>query len=108
MNLVLVAGTAVGAIANVLALWFALRARRQRFARALDREIRDAVWEYARACHESREPHSLSSFSPTELLTARADEFASEAIRTAALDLFENRSIGGGWSTTARQCHDGR
>lgn len=86
MNMVLVVGTLVGAIANVLAVWLALRARRRRFAHALDQEIRNAVWEYAEACHASGKPHSLSSFSPAELLSAKAGETTSEEVLNASRD----------------------
>jgi hypothetical protein len=67
VNLALVAGTLVGAIANVLAVGLALRARRRRFMRTLDDEIRRAVWDYALVCSENGTSHSLSGFSPAEV-----------------------------------------
>jgi hypothetical protein len=89
MSLLLAVGTVVGATANVVAVWLALRARRRRFARALDREIRDAVWEYARACHESGKPHSLSGFSPIDILSAHADEVFFQEVRNASLEFLQ-------------------
>jgi hypothetical protein len=67
VNLALVVGTLVGAIANVLAVGLALRARRRRFMRTLDDEIRRAVWDYALICSENGTSHSLSGFSPAEV-----------------------------------------
>jgi hypothetical protein len=67
VNLALVVGTLVGAIANVLAVGLALRARRRRFMRALDDEIRRAVWDYALVCSENGTSHSLSRLLPAEV-----------------------------------------
>lgn len=90
MNLALVVGTLVGAIANVFAVWLALRARRRRFARLLDREIRSTVRRYAWTCHRDGTQHSLSCFSPAEVAFShellRAGDGVSDAIRNASLD----------------------
>ncbi len=88
MNLALIVGTFVGAIANVLALWLALRARRRRLGHMLDREIRNTVWEYAWTCHKNGTQHSLSCFSPAEIAFSnrllRAGDSVSDAIQDAS------------------------
>ena len=69
MTVVLAVATLGGALASALRLWFALRARR--FARALDREIRDALWTYHFACLQQDRTHSLQHITAEELSLAR-------------------------------------
>jgi hypothetical protein len=67
MNVALAIATLVGTTASVFGVWLALRAKRRRFARELDREIRRSVWAYALACKQTGASHSLSGFSQEEI-----------------------------------------
>ena len=78
-----------GAIANVLALCLALRAKRKRFARALDKEIRGAVWAYHITCLQNGSANSLDSLQADEISryfeSRSLHREAAPAIRDASL-----------------------
>lgn len=86
VNVALAVATFVGTVASVVGLCLGLRARRRRFARALDNEVRRAVWAYALACKQSGTSHSLSPFSPADIADFRQGLASSGPLSDASVE----------------------